>query len=233
MRRYAVFLVRFALVPVVSGTFVVSSNGHASPMEWAHVVFGFITVYLIFGLLLLSARHRELFLPASLALAEALLEAVPGMPRLHAAVSPFLFATLAWAAVRLPAGQRRPRPKSGLVLILPLLVMPAILFGVGYRHQTSGVVAHLGLAMLAAGSLLIFAVAISQRSSIDPQLRGVCNLAIAAVLLQVVAGSAVLVMRMLDLEAGLPLAIARTTHIAGAGPLLAASAMLAIQYRRS
>src|SRR6202790_1415189 len=103
MKRYVVFVIRFALVPLIGGTFVVSPNGHASLLEWAHVIAGFATLYLIFGLLLLSAKHREFRLPVAVALAAGLLEAIPGMPRLHAAVSPILFATLTWAAMALPA----------------------------------------------------------------------------------------------------------------------------------
>jgi hypothetical protein len=55
---------------------------------------------------------------------------------------------------------------------------------------------------------------------------------IAAVLVQVVAGVAVLVTRMLEIEWGLPLALIRTTHIVGAAVLLASSTILAIQYRQ-
>src|ERR1700709_1618267 len=102
MKRYAVFVMRFALVPMISGTFVISSNGRASLVEWAHIIAGYAVVYLIIGLLLRSWPHPELRLPASLALAAAFVEAVPGMPRVHAAVSPLLFAMLVWAAVALP-----------------------------------------------------------------------------------------------------------------------------------
>jgi hypothetical protein len=65
------------------------------------------------------------------------------------------------------------------------------------------------------------------------KLRGASNLMMAAVLLQIVFGVIVLVIRLLEIEGGLWLAIARTAHIACAVPVLAASTELAIPYRRS
>jgi hypothetical protein len=57
------------------------------------------------------------------------------------------------------------------------------------------------------------------------------NLTIAAVLFQVAMGATALVIRMLEIEGGLTLGLARTAHFTGAAALLAASTMLAIQYR--
>jgi hypothetical protein len=55
----------------------------------------------------------------------------------------------------------------------------------------------------------------------------------AAVLMQIAFGIVVLVIRLLEIEGGIWLAMARTAHIAGAAPVLAGSVELAIQYRRS
>src|SRR5580692_9550452 len=112
MKRYAVFSARFALVPMISGPFVVSMTGRASGLEWAHIVAGFATIYLIVGLVLMSARHRQIRLQAILTLAVGLLEAIPGMPRVHAAVSPVLFAMLAWAVISLPSGRQTVQNKN-------------------------------------------------------------------------------------------------------------------------
>jgi hypothetical protein len=231
MKRYAIFVARFAMAPMISGTFVVSTGKPAAPIEWAHAVAGFAMIYMIVVLLLRSIVHRQGRAPAAVALAVGLMEAIPGMPRLHAALSPVLFATLVWASVTVPhdapASSKRRR-----IWILPALVLTAIFFGVGYRHQTSSVVAHIGFAMLAAGLLLGFCMMINEKLPPASPLRGFANLAIAAVLFQVTAGIAALVIRMLEINGGLALGLARTAHIAGAGPLLAASVLLAIQYRR-
>jgi hypothetical protein len=224
---------RFALAPMISGTFVVSSNGRASLIEWAHIIAGYATIYLIIGLLLRSTMHRELRLPGSVALVLALLEAAPGMPRFHAALSPLLFSTLVWAALAQSANALPAPKRNRLVFILPALVLMAIVYGVGYRHQTSSIVAHIGAAMLAAGVIVGFCMVLNQNHPDDATLRGAANVAIAAVLFQVVAGSTAMVIRMLDMNGGLTLGLARTAHITGAGPVLAASALLAIQYRRS
>jgi hypothetical protein len=231
MKRYAVFVMRFALAPMISGTFVVSTSGTASPVEWAHIVAGFALIYLVVGLLIRSVTHPELRLPGFVALIAALLEAIPGVPRLHAAVSPILFTTRAWAAVALPKSTQDGSAKPLRIFTLPALVLLAIFYGVGYRHRNSGVAPHLAAAMLVAGALLIFCMYVNQNYPDDAALRGMANLTIAAVLFQVAMGVTALVIRMLEIEGGLALGLARTAHFTGAAALLAASTMLAIQYR--
>ncbi len=233
MKRYAVFVLRFALAPMISGTFVVNTRGPASLIEWAHIAAGFALIYLIVGLLIRSAMHPELRLPGFFALIAALLETIPGAPRLHAAVSPILFTTLAWAAVALPKGAREESAGPLRIFALPALVLLAIFYGVGYRHKESGVAPHIAAAMLVAGALLIFCMYINQRYPEAIALRGIANLNIAVVLFQVAMGAAALVIRMLEIEGGLALGLSRTAHITGAGVLLAATTILAIQYRRS
>jgi hypothetical protein len=235
MKRYAVFTARFALVPMISGPFVVSMTGRASGLEWAHIIAGFATIYLIVGLLLMSARHRQIRLQAAFALVAGLLEAIPGMPRLHAAVSPVLFATLAWAVMSLPSGRQTAptgNQKTRWIFALPALVLLPIFYGVGYRHQTSGFLPHIAAALLVAGLLLMLCVALKERHPANAKLRRACNLTIGAITFQVVLGVAAFIIRLLEIEGGLLLAIVRTLHITGAAPVLAATIELAIQYRR-
>lgn len=232
VKRYPVFVMRFALAPMISGPFVVSMCGTAAPVEWGHIIAGFATIYLIIGLLIRSFMYRELRLPAFVALLLALMEAIPGVPRLHAAVSPLLFTTLAWATVAMPSEPYVAGVRNKRIWILPALVLLAILYGVGYRHATSGFAPHIGAAMLAAGTLLIVCVVFQQNYSDDTVLRGVTSLAIAVVVFQIVAGATAFVVRMLDINGGLLLGLARTAHITGAALLLAITTMLAIQYRR-
>jgi hypothetical protein len=233
MKRYAVFTAQFALVPMISGTFVGSPTGRESGLEWAHIIAGFATVYLILGLLLLSAKHRQIRPQAILALAVGLLEAIPRMPRLHAAVSPVLFASLAWAVIALPSGQKTAQGKSRWIFVLPTLVLLPILYGVGYRHRTSDVLPHISAALLVAGLLLGFCMVMNERHPANTKLHRACNLTIAAVLFQVVFGIVAFIIRLVEIEGGLLLAYARTAHITGAGLVLAASTELAVQYRRS
>ena len=233
MKRFAVFTARFALVPMISGPFVVSMTGRASVLEWAHIIAGFATIYLIIGLLLISAKNRDVRLPVIVALALGLVEAIPGMPQLHAAVSPLLFATLACAVMTLPPEPEAAPGKSRWIFALPALVLLPIYYGVGYRHQTSGFWPHIGAALPAAGFLLIFCVALNERQPGNTILRRASNLVIAAVVGQVVFGIAAFIIRLLEIQNGSLLAIARTAHITGAALVLAASAEFAIQYRRS
>jgi hypothetical protein len=233
MKRYPVFLARFALVPVISGTFVVSSSGRAAPVEWAHIIAGCTMIYLIVGLLLRSWMHPELRLPAALALALALGEAIPGEPRLHAMLSPLLFTVVVWASVALPATPERTTPRNLRMWFLPAPVLVAIFYGVGYRHQTSSIVPHIGMAMLAAGLLLGVCLRLNEKYPTEMALRRVSNLTIAAVLFQITAGITAMVIRMIDINGGLTLALARTAHITGAAMVIAAAMLLAIQYGRS
>lgn len=234
MKRYTVFVARFALVPMIGGPFMVSMRAPANALELAHIVSGVITIYLILILLLKAVKNRQIRLHAIVALALALVEAIPGLPRLHAAVSPVLFATLASAVISLPDGQsRQTHAGSPWIYAVPAMVLLPVFYGVGYRHQTSGFLPHIGAALLVAGFLLMFSMVLKERRAADDKLRMACNLTVAAVLVQIVLGVAAFVIRLLEIENGLLLAVVRTLHITGAAPLLAATTALAIQYRRS
>ena len=107
-----------------------------------------------------------------------------------------------------------------------------IFYGVGYRHQTSDFVAHIGAALAAGGVLLCVCLVLNERYPANLKLRRACKLAIAAVLIQVVLGMVAFMIRLLEIEHGLWLQVARTMHITGAAIVLAASTELAIEYRR-
>lgn len=226
---------------MISGPFV---TGTASWLARAHIVSGIATVYLILILLLKAVKNRQIRVPAALALLLALTEAIPGMPRLHAAVSPLLFAALAWAVISLPDGtapipaerakrtRERTPARSKWIYAVPAAVVLPILYGVSYRHQTSGFFPHVGAALLVAGFLVMFSMVLKERHAADARLCFACNFTIAAVLIQLVFGIGAFVIRLLEIENGLLLAIVRTLHFTGAAPVLAASTELAIRYRR-
>jgi hypothetical protein len=192
---------------------------------------GVVLLYLIFGLAIRSAQYPELRLPAAVAMALGVAEAIPGVPRLHAAISPALFAALVCAAVAEPAAGAA-RRNNLKVFLLPAVVLLPVLYGVGYRHQTSGFWPHVGAALLAAGVLLVFCIVMLVQHPEDRALRAASLLTMAAVLLQFMAGFATLVIRLLELQGGFALAMARMVHVTGAAPVLGAAMMLAIQYRR-
>jgi hypothetical protein len=217
VKRYAVFVSRFALAVIISGSFVTSENEHGSVVGWAHTVAGFALIYLIIALLLRSVVHRKGRAVAGIALFLALIEAIPGVPRVHAFVSPVLYAVLFWGVSEHGRLRR---------WWLPALVATAIFFGVGYRYESASVVAHLGAAMLAAGILIGFCMWIQEKQPPESPARGLASVTIAAVIFQVTAGIGVLVIRMIDMDGGLPLAMARTAHFTGAGVLLGMSLLI-------
>lgn len=231
MRRYALFAAQFVLAPMISGPFVVSTTGRASWLEWAHVVSGIAAIYIILFLLLKAARNRQIRLQAGVALALGLLEAVPGAPRLHAAVSPLLFTSLAWAVMSLNSEENEPH-RSRWIFAAPAVVLLPICYGVGYRHQTSGFLPHIGAAVLVGGFLVMFSAVVKEHHPDEARLGRACNLTITAVLLQMALGISAFVIRLLEIENGLLLTVVRTLHITGAAPVLAATTELAIQYRR-
>ena len=181
----------------------------------------------------MSAKHRQIRLRAIVTLALVLLEAIPGMPQLHAAVSPVLFASLAWAVMALPSGWQTEGAKSRWIFVLPALVLVPIFYGVGYRHKTAGFMPHIGAALAVAGLVLGLCAVLNERNPTNTKLRRACNIATAAVLFQVVFGIVAFIIRLLEIEGGLLLAYARTAQVTGAGAVMAASAELAIQYRRN
>lgn len=231
MKRYTLFAARFVVVPMISGPFVVSQTGNASWLERAHVVAGVAAFYIILFLVLKAAKNRKIRLQAGLALGLVLMEAIPGMPRLHAAVSTLLFALLAWAAMAVTSDGASEPQRSRWVFAAPALVLLPIFYGVGYRHQTSGFLPHIGAALLVAGFLVMFAAVLKEHYPEDAQMRRACNLTMTAVLVQVVLGIAAFVIRLLEIENGLLLAVVRTLHITGAAPVLAATWELAMRYR--
>lgn len=231
MKRYTVFVARFALVPMISGPFVVSQRGPAGMFELAHAASGIAAIYLTLFLLLKAVKNRQIRVQAVVALLLGLAEAIPGMPRLHAAISPILFATLVWAVISLPDTHQPAPPGRLRIFALPVLVLLPILYGVGYRHQTSGFLPHIGAALLIAGLLVMFSMVLKERRAADARLQRACNITIAAVILQIVLGIAAFVIRLLEIESGLLLQVVRTLHITGAASVLAATVELAVQYR--
>lgn len=214
---------------MLSGPFV---TGTASWFARAHIAAGIATIYLVLILFLKAVKNRRIRLHAGLALLLGLTEAIPGMPGLHAAVSPILFATLAWGVIALPDDAASASERSAWIFVLPAAVVLPILYGVGYRHQTSGFLPHAGAALLAAGFLVMFSMVLKERHAEDAGLGLACNLTIAAVVAQIGLGIGAFVIRLLEIRNGLPLAVVRTLHITGAAAVLAASVELAARYRR-
>ncbi len=233
MKRYTVFVARLSLASLLSGTFVVGVGAGHSPFERAHAVVGVLLVYAVLGLVLFALKERRLRSEAGVAMILALLELVPASPMLHGVVSPFLFTSLAWAALaasKFESGEAIAFP--GAAFVLPALLAIPIAYGVAYRHQAAGMTEHVGSAMLVAGTVLIAAYVLQHQHPENRNLLSSCNVVMVAAVFQVVLGMSALVIRLLELEDGIYLAVARAIHIAGAAPLLAATVILASQYRQ-
>jgi hypothetical protein len=233
MKQYPLFAARFAVAPILSGTMVVSVGRGSSLFEWAHAAVGIATIYVVLVLVLRSVMQPRLRWPAAVSLLLALLETVPSVPLLHAALALLLFTTLCWGyyATLAPEGSPVPPQRSRWLFLLPAMLLVPIGYGIAYRHQVGEMTEHVGTGMLGGGVLLIVAFVLQQNAANRPNLMAAARIALWTSLFQIVFGMATLVLRILEIDGGLPLAALRAAHITGAAFLLAATLLLALQLR--
>jgi heme A synthase len=222
-RRLAVLVGIYTLVVIVAGA-----------VKWQlHAAAGFLLVAVTAFLGVWCLRGKQPLLRGAgvVALASAALECVPGASMIHACFAPVLFTAVSIAALfpaTRPEGDKPPRGLQRLGATLPPLVFLQIVLGAAYRHKLIGVMAHMGGAMLVAGTILVACVLFLQRCPDQPRLRRAATAAISIVLLQVSLGITVFIMRLLDMDNSLVFGLMAATHICGAALMLAASTWLSL-----
>ena len=90
----------------------------------------------------------------------------------------------------------------------------------------------MGGATLVAGLTLIGCILILQRNPDHPSLKPRATALICVVLLQVSLGIAVFIMRLLDMDNSIALAVAAAAHVTTGALTLAAGTILTKEYRR-
>jgi heme A synthase len=108
-----------------------------------------------------------------------------------------------------------------------------IALGAAARYEVFGVAPHIIVAMPLAGMILLASVSLLRRYPDYRPLRSLAMASIAIVLVQVPLGIAVFALRFLPASSSPAFAVAAATHVSLGALLLAASALLALQYRRS
>jgi hypothetical protein len=222
-RRLAVLVGLCALAVIVTGALKLR----------LHAAAGFALVAVTVFLAVWCLRDKQALLrgAGAVALAAAALECIPGAVMIHACLAPVLFTSVSVIALFTAANPDSETPPGGLQRLgatLPPLIFLQIVLGAAYRHKLIGVMAHMGGAMLVAGTILVACVLFFQRCPDQPALRKAAVAAISVVLMQVSLGIAVFIMRLLDLDNSLTFSLTAATHICGAALLLATSTHLSL-----
>jgi hypothetical protein len=159
----------------------------------------------------------------------------------HACLAPLYLASLAavayftWPENMLEPDEIdiSPAPHIRLLARLaPPLVLLQIALGATYRHKLTGVMLHMGGAMLVALTLLVLTVVLLQQFPGHKSLKPIAIATMSVLLLQVALGIGAFVMRLLDFDTGKGFVHLAASHVSLGALTLAASVILAIEIRR-
>ncbi len=248
--RYAVLVAISSLILIAIGAYITSQATGRQPTSRG-ILDGVVhkDVALALGILVLGfafwqSLEQEVSVLVWLALSCLALEGWVGWlggALLHASLAPVAFAIfVAIAVVTSSSWNEAPklvvgRPPATLRLFaiatLPLILVQ-IMLGAAYRHKLTGLLPHLGGAMIVTLAILVLAMLILQR---HPEHRRLCAAAtwlIALLLAQVLLGFAALVLPQLKLS---PIAEIATTalHVVVGSLTLAADVVVAMQVQRN
>jgi len=160
---------------------------------------------------------------------------------LHATLAPLVFASVVAVMLVTSAGWNEPpelvderlfpflRP---LAMAGPPLVLLQTLLGASYRHKVTGVIPHLGGAMIVSLTALIGASLVLHRCPTQRALRAAASWLMAIVLAQVTLGVAAFTMQLLGLASTAALVIATASHVVVGSLTLSASVVFAMQVHR-
>ena len=166
----------------------------------------------------------------------------PSLAAAHASIAPVLFASLVLIAIL-----TSPSWKSGpeltddrgwpalryLAVAMPPLVLVQIVLGALYRHRLTGVLLHMGGAMLVAITVLVVSMVVLQQYPTHRPLRRAATALVSILLVQVSFGIAAFTLQLLDQEGTAAFAISAASHVVVGSLTLAASLAMAIEIQRS
>lgn len=248
--RYAVLVAISSLILIAMGAYITSQATGRQPASRGildgvvHMDVALALGILVLGLAFWQSLDQEVSVLVWIALSCLALEGWVGWlgaGLLHATFAPVAFAIfVAIAVVTSSSWNEAPklvvdRPPATLRLFaiatLPLILLQ-IMLGAAYRHKLTGLLPHLGGAMIVTLAILVLAMLILQR---HPEHRKLCVAAtwlIALLLAQVLLGFTALVLPQLKLS---PIAeIAATAlHVVVGSLTLAANVVVAMQVQRN
>jgi heme A synthase len=120
-----------------------------------------------------------------------------------------------------------------LAIAAPWLVLLQIVLGAAYHHRLTGVIPHMGGAMVASLTTLMAAMLVMQQYPRHRALRSAARWLMSIVLIQITLGVMAFSMQLLDVENWMALVIATASHAVVGSITLAASMVLAMQVQRN
>ncbi len=247
--RYAVLVAISSLILIAIGAYITSQATGRQPESHGildAVVHRNVAVavgILVLGLTLWQPFEHEGSLLVWTAVCFLALEGWVGWlggALLHASLAPVAFAIFVAIAVVTSSGwNEEPEPVEDraaaklrlfAIATVPLILLQ-IMLGAAFRHKLTGLLPHLGGAMIVSLAILILAMLILQR---HPEHRKLCAAAtwlISILVAQVLLGFTALVMPLLNVT---PIAVIATTasHVVVGSLTLAASMVLAMEVQR-
>jgi len=248
--RYAVLVAASVLTLIAIGAYITSRatapqlDSHGILDANVHRIAAIVVGILALGVVYWQSESMEGFVLAWTTLGVFLVEAWIGWlgdAVLHASVAPLAFASLV-AVVVVTSRDWKEAPElvrdegvpwlRPLAIGAPALVLLQTILGATYRHKLTGLIPHLGGAMLVSLATLVGATLILRQYPEHRTLRSAAIWSIAVVLAQVLLGVTALTLQLLDLRKSLALVISTASHVVVGSLTLAASLVLAMQVQR-
>ncbi len=249
LHRYAVLMAISSLILIAIGAYITSQATGRQPAS--HGILDAVIhkdVAIAVGVLALGLAvwqlPQQVFLLVRIAVGVFALEGWVGwlgVALLHASLAPVAFALFVAIAIVTSSGwneapevvEDRAAPTLRLFAIAtPPLILLQIVLGAAYRHKLTGLLPHLGGAMIVSIAILVLAMLILQR---HPEHRKLCAAAtwlISILLAQVALGVTALIMPLLNVSPTVVIA-GTALHVAVGSLTLAANLALTMQVLRS
>jgi heme A synthase len=165
-----------------------------------------------------------------------------GAPLLHASLAPLAFAMFVAIAVVTSSGwNKAPElvddqgtpPLRPFAIATPPLMLLQIMLGAAYRHKLTGVMPHMGGAMIVSLVTLVLAMLVVQRYPEHRTLRAAATWLLSILLAQVMLGATAFIMPLLEVANPAAVIAATASHAVVGSLTLAASLVLAMQVQRN
>lgn len=260
--RYALLVAAFALIAIISGAVITSSEVVARQAQTAATPIGegphrILSIALIAlslgGAIWMSAMKSPAFaralawagfltLVADAALGWSAAPLSPSLGTFHAFLAHLFFAIAVTIAVLTSANWNREPERvddGGWSFLRPIaLATPPVAFiqiglGAAYRHQAMGILWHMAGAMVVALMALIVSAVVLQNFPGPAPLRHAATALITIVLAQVCLGIAAFLMLVLNVAGSMVFFVITVGHVTIGAATLAASIIMAMQVWRS
>jgi heme A synthase len=251
LHRYAVLVAISSLILIAIGAYVTSQASGRQPASRGildavvHKDVAVVVGILALGLAVWQSLGQEGPCPGWSAVGFFALEGLVGWlgePLLHASLAALAFAMFVAIAVvtssdwngapALVDDQAVPLLRP-LAIATPPLMLLQIMLGAAYRHKLTGLMPHIGGAMIVSLVTLVMGVRVIQEYPEHRTLRAAATWLISILLAQVMLGITAFIMPLLEVANPVKVIAATASHVVVGSLTLAASLVLAIQVQRN